>query len=314
MGISHRRRESLQHRKIDQFGNKLGVDSLLNEFGVLVESAIESRKKERAKQLSNAEKELAQVVEVAKKEVDMFERGLCCNYKLQIREVTVKKDGMTYLPSIWLSLNHLPTLVIEIKRSYVQDGRGAVIGIRAQEYCGGRLYGRVAQAANYVQSRLSDSNYSKSILEVLNLWATTNLEIPLSSRLYCSKNRRKRPKLPKRRIVKQKYAKVDEEAERSSKNEKKWTKEESTVGSEELKIFRCPEIGEEGEVIENRNCILPNRRRENVVPEPASLQTCQGKSKKRSSIDIISTIEKGHAKKKNRRSRFGDKVKVATCT
>lgn len=187
--------------------------SFLNHFGDIVETSIESRKRVNAEKLITAKNELKQVLDVAGQEVLEFQQNLLPNHLKQLKKVEVKEDDLTYLPVIFLSLSSLPTLVVRIERSYVRRGRGVLIGFRSRQYCGGRLHGRVAQAANYVRSRLFETDYSKSIVEILNLWTIKSLEIPLKHRLETSNEHLGHKRQPERKNLTENMTDLSEQEE-----------------------------------------------------------------------------------------------------
>lgn len=100
----------------------------------------------------------------------------------EIAHFSVDRHVDTHLPRVSITLQALPTLVIHVDRSYLTHIKSCQFGFRSKESTGAPLTGEVARAVNFVTDVGCKKNYEISVAEVITLWMTEALKIPLLHR------------------------------------------------------------------------------------------------------------------------------------
>lgn len=158
-----------------------GIVLLLEKFGELVESKSRSRHSFTSR-LRRLNSEIVATGEIVCREVsefrrllktyreqDFWNRALLCTYQ----------HAETYLPVVrFRPIENVPELVIYVDRVYSNSLKGATYGLRAYDYCRGRLTGAVAQAANFLREHCNRRKWQVSVSELLNVWMDAIVKIP----------------------------------------------------------------------------------------------------------------------------------------
>lgn len=167
------------------------IITLLEKFGDCVER--ESRTRHlRHRRVQRIQTELRLAHAVVKEEVGTLRESILKGRLNDPRSFYVLRHPETYLPIVYLKLKALPELVLHINRTYATDHKGVTFGFRTTNYCGGRLTGPVAQAANFLTEQCKQANWKVSVSEVIHSWIRTVMSIPpsdrsISERMYTKK-------------------------------------------------------------------------------------------------------------------------------
>lgn len=159
----------------------------LERFGDRVSAATRQRSA-GARRAARARHELDAVPAVVADELRALRAALPPRARADVADLRAHRHVETRLPVVVLRLRALPALVVHVNREYAVRRRGLTCGFRAREYCGARLTGPVARAANYLRQAAAESEWMLSVTELLEIWINAALEIPIKDRMEASRN------------------------------------------------------------------------------------------------------------------------------
>lgn len=111
-------------------------------------------------------------------------------------------------------------MIVHVNRTYATDRKGITFGLRTYEYCGGRLTGAVAQAANFVTEQCRKVNWKLSVSDVLSFWIQGVMSISHEDRVASEKaHQKKRPSLPIRKYGRWKARRISDSCSYSNSRE-----------------------------------------------------------------------------------------------
>lgn len=214
-----------------------GIVALLEKFGECVERESRTRRL-RLQRGRRIQSELHHAYNVVKDEVGALRESILNGRLNDPRSFFVRRHSETYLPIVHLKLKSFPEMIVHVNRTYATERKGVTFGLRTYEYCGGRLTGPVAQAANFVTEQCKKVDWQLSVSDVLTFWIQVVTSIPPEERSASEKaHQRKRPLLPTRKHRRWKARKISDLCSSTNNSEKG-----STLGNELAKLDKQNDV------------------------------------------------------------------------
>lgn len=145
------------------------MQRFLEQFANVVEQASHTRR-ERARKATLALRDLRTVNNVVNQEVQHARYNLLGSSFEAEQRLFVRRHIETCLPVVHFQLKDLPEMVLHVRQSYGTQGVGVSFGFLAHGFCGGRLTGAVARAANYLRVQCRSRSWQMSLTEIMNMW------------------------------------------------------------------------------------------------------------------------------------------------